>query len=235
MSNSVVVWLSIPSKSLGFDPSPTDVHVRFFPISDRWLGQVWAPEGSDDAALQWLASNLTIEEVDQIPDARVVSVAVPRLPSPLQRLEENLEVGVKVFQPDGDVRVRLHGTRAEICDHLERREIHCSLDRVVPADRAPSKDDPLTAKERDVLLDAYRAGYFDVPRQIRLGDLADRLGRSKGGLSALLRRGVKCVLEDYVHRSLGRALGVEDEPPDRGSPAQEAPQTHGAQEARDRA
>ncbi len=47
----------------------------------------------------------------------------------------------------------------------------------------------VTARQREVLLHALEEGYFDVPRQTTLEELADDLDVSDQALSAILRRG----------------------------------------------
>lgn len=70
-------------------------------------------------------------------------------------------------------------------------------------------DDPLpasvlTAAQREALAAALEAGYFEVPREATMADLADRLGVSEQAVSARLRRG---------HANLVRsALEADDRP-----------------------
>ncbi|MDL5362958.1 helix-turn-helix domain-containing protein [Halalkalicoccus sp. NIPERK01] len=56
----------------------------------------------------------------------------------------------------------------------------------------------LTDEQQDTLVAAYERGYFDVPREITLTDLADEIGISHQALSERLRRGEKSVLENTV-------------------------------------
>lgn len=53
-----------------------------------------------------------------------------------------------------------------------------------------------TEKQREVLVRALAAGYFDVPRRTSLVSLADDLGISDTAASERLRRGTKAVLGD---------------------------------------
>lgn len=57
----------------------------------------------------------------------------------------------------------------------------------------------LTEAQQEALVCAYRAGYFDEPREVTLEDLGDRLGISQTAVSGRLRRGsarlVKTVLD----------------------------------------
>jgi len=58
----------------------------------------------------------------------------------------------------------------------------------------------LTETQRDTLLTALQAGYFDVPRRINLQDLAEQFGISDTALSQRLRRGLTELLTSTLPR-----------------------------------
>ncbi|MBD3254529.1 MAG: hypothetical protein GF383_05525, partial [Candidatus Lokiarchaeota archaeon] len=49
----------------------------------------------------------------------------------------------------------------------------------------------LNIEERNVLERAIREGFFEVPREISLEELANKLGKSKSSLSVMLRKIIK--------------------------------------------
>lgn len=60
----------------------------------------------------------------------------------------------------------------------------------------------LTDKQREILYTAVERGYFDIPRQISLADLAGELGISNTAASQRLRRGLSKLVEyDMTIRS----------------------------------
>lgn len=67
-----------------------------------------------------------------------------------------------------------------------------TIRRMRPDDRSKQNSDAdvLTAPQRDALERALEAGYFDVPRQTSLVDLADELEISDSAMSQRLRRGL---------------------------------------------
>lgn len=67
----------------------------------------------------------------------------------------------------------------------------------------------LTDEQQDTLTTAYQRGYFDVPRNITLTDLAEEIGISHQALSERLRRGQKSVLANTV--IIGCENDFEDE------------------------
>jgi len=58
----------------------------------------------------------------------------------------------------------------------------------------------LTDRQRESLTIAHRKGYFDVPRDCTLAELADTLDVDPSSASETIRRGVERVLEDYLLR-----------------------------------
>lgn len=53
----------------------------------------------------------------------------------------------------------------------------------------------ISPKQRETLEAAFDAGYFDIPRQVTLHELATELGVSEQGVSERLRRGLSTYLE----------------------------------------
>ena len=56
----------------------------------------------------------------------------------------------------------------------------------------------LTARQREVLSVALRRGYFEVPRDCRLADVADAVGVDKSTASETIRRGSGRILEWFL-------------------------------------
>jgi len=54
----------------------------------------------------------------------------------------------------------------------------------------------LTKKQGEVLKIAYRKGFFDVPRRVRLGQLAEELGVSRSTLMESLRRAEARIMQE---------------------------------------
>jgi len=56
----------------------------------------------------------------------------------------------------------------------------------------------LTDRQRECLTVAHRRGYFDVPRECTLAEVADALGVDKSTASETVRRGTGRVLEQFL-------------------------------------
>jgi predicted DNA binding protein len=62
------------------------------------------------------------------------------------------------------------------------------------------EDGVLTDRQREYLTVAHRRGYFDVPRECTLAELADALGVDKSSASETIRRGAGRVVERFIVR-----------------------------------
>jgi hypothetical protein len=74
--------------------------------------------------------------------------------------------------------------------------IDLELSRVFSDEEALERTtaDLLTPEQREALTLALDVGYFDIPRQTALGDIADDLGVTSQAASERVRRGIKTVL-----------------------------------------
>lgn len=82
-----------------------------------------------------------------------------------------------------------HGLLSEIHSDLIDEGVDFTLDRLYEL-RGPDIDGrlALTQKQRDILVTAAEAGYFETPRELTMTELADALGISQQAASARLRR-----------------------------------------------
>lgn len=86
--------------------------------------------------------------------------------------------------------------------HCADRDLDFQLINISQGESIEERGYGLTSRQRDVLLHALEKGYFEVPRQTSLEDLADEFDISDQALSALLRRGQKQLLR--------RTIGAEE-------------------------
>lgn len=60
----------------------------------------------------------------------------------------------------------------------------------------------LTPPQRDVLRAAHRLGYFEVPRNVTMAEIAQEVGVSQQAVSERMRRGLRHVVDAVVHDNL---------------------------------
>lgn len=63
----------------------------------------------------------------------------------------------------------------------------------------PPSEGPLTQEQYDVLATGFENGYWEVPRAITLGELAELIGISDNAASQRLRRAINTVLSDTLY------------------------------------
>ncbi|MGA9401799.1 helix-turn-helix domain-containing protein [Haladaptatus sp.] len=91
--------------------------------------------------------------------------------------------------------------------YCEVRDISYTLDRVA-TDLAEEREEfGLTPEQRETLMLALERDYFDVPRGVTLGELADELGVTQQSVSERVRRGTGSVLEAVLLEANGRDTG----------------------------
>lgn len=81
-------------------------------------------------------------------------------------------------------------------------------------ERFPGGRYGVTDSQREALVAAFEAGYFEVPRRATLADVSARLNVSEQAVSVRIRRGLAALLAATVAES------PDDDPPSRGEQAE---------------
>jgi len=98
---------------------------------------------------------------------------------------------LRIFYPD---REELSATN----DFCEARDLPFDVRRVRDMDSEPASRYGLTNEQYESLKRAWEAGYFDVPRETGIEELADELDISHQALSERLRRGHNTLVENVL-------------------------------------
>lgn len=88
--------------------------------------------------------------------------------------------------------------------------ITTTLLRVYDRDHGDERDRfgwGLTGPQREAIVLARRRGYFDVPREVTLSELAGELGISHQAMSGRLRRGLESLLDSTLMADLDATSG----------------------------
>lgn len=80
------------------------------------------------------------------------------------------------------------GAFEEFQSYFGEQDVTFDLLRLSQAGAPKDREYDLTPRQREVLSEALDAGYFDVPREIGIEDLAERLDISSNAVSERLRR-----------------------------------------------
>ncbi|MFD1585409.1 helix-turn-helix domain-containing protein [Halorientalis brevis] len=97
------------------------------------------------------------------------------------------------------VRATDHETLAAYRNRLREATCSVTLDRLrTPESPVADGQFLLTDKQREALVAAQQLGYFDVPRETTLSELADELGISQQALSKRLRRAQQTITRETL-------------------------------------
>jgi len=93
------------------------------------------------------------------------------------------------------------GSAQALWDFAIEHEVDIELDRINEHGSIVSTSYGLTTSQREAILVALEAGYFDEPRGATLGDVASELGISQPAASGLIRRGINRLVRSTVAES----------------------------------
>ncbi|CQH53221.1 HTH-10 family transcription regulator [Halobacterium hubeiense] len=169
---------------------------------------VWASDGDLDEFEAALGRDETVAEYTLVEDAgdhRLYRVAVSeQTPVSLYPVDDRMEASRLdvTSSADGvDARLRFpdRESLSEFRPRVEARGVDATL-RGVYSDTESALGDEygLSAKQREALVTAAELGYYDVPRQASLSDVADDLDVSPQAASERLRRGVKTFVREAL-------------------------------------
>lgn len=196
--------LELPCRQLDVRPPPADCHLRALDVRGVWVVYLWSAEGDREDLVAWMREHGEFDVRDAQAENRVLALETDELPPAWHQLFELFDVQTVVFRRSGEALISIQGSRNEVALLQEALGDETDLEHVTEASKAPGMmaEDPLTETERDAVLAAYKAGYFEVPRGVRLDDLAEDLDKSSGALSTLLRRGLERLVASYARDKL---------------------------------
>jgi hypothetical protein len=105
---------------------------------------------------------------------------------------------------DGKLKISFLGSSRQVGDFLEKigaKGIHYKV--IMLSDASFSPDSPLnqlTEKQREVLITAYKLGYYDIPRRINSDQLAEKLGIVNSTLVEHLRKAERRLLAHVLEQ-----------------------------------
>lgn len=101
---------------------------------------------------------------------------------------------------DGEARVDVVGSRERISEfsrRLEDANIGC---KIAFAGRRYHPDQLLTDTQQELVLTAIERGYYDIPRECTLTELADHAGIAKSTCSETLQRAESRLVRRFIQR-----------------------------------
>jgi predicted DNA binding protein len=192
--------------ALAHAPETVVIHEQQYQVGDDITHLFWAEDSDLTAFEEGLAADPTITNVSQLaetPTRRMYRVTftdygerVATFPSwsgldisLLDSTGSHKGWEIRMRMPDRDT---LHQYR-EVC---EENDLPFHLTSIYEEEEATSKAEAqLTTAQREALTTARERGYFEIPRQASLADVADHLEISPQALSERLRRGTATLID----------------------------------------
>lgn len=202
---SVFATATVPTEAFTVgERLATDGEVRLERVTEsgsRVVRYLWVTDDGFESVGAELPGPVTAEVVDTVGENAVVRAASPADRVGFFDAVTVTDVEISAGVPDEEgwtVRFRIED-REELVAFVRacaERDVSLDLERVYEPSVPPSVGSELglTDTQRETLLLALDAGYFDVPRETNVTELADRLGVSDTAVSQRLRRGLSSVL-----------------------------------------
>ena len=210
---SVIATVSVPAAEFPLGSlldSDLDVTVTVettVPTSDGIIPYLWVPLEVVDSVLEGLEadSNVTdVAVVDELDDSALVKIDwADRINGVLESIRQHEVIVTSAVGTPSEWTFRLRFPSYEdlsaFYTNCVERDISVEL---VQLHEAVSPDSQrrfgLTTAQRELIVSAYEAGYFDVPRKTTLVELGDRLDISDSAVSQRLRRGLAALINSTL-------------------------------------
>lgn len=188
----------LPCDTLGFEPPPVAVQLRFLPEATRWTLVVVVPPGKAGEVASW-ASRQAPMQVHVAPGLapRVLRCELEDLPPQWLAWLTTVRVVQADIAPHGMATLFVQGTPAQLArlatalgDPLASHHRLYGLQALNLV--------PLTARQLEVLGNAVALGYYDVPHRVDLRQLGKSMNLSVSAVSQLLRRAQAHVIRSFV-------------------------------------
>lgn len=167
-------------------------------MEDRVMPYFWVSGGDRDAFDAAIADDSSVQDSTKVDE---VENAVLYRAKWVQNIETvvyaYVEIGATILQATGqhdswELKMRFddRDLLADFREYCRENEISYELTRLTEQDQPmASSQFGLTPKQRETLVAALDAGYYRVPQEVTMGELADTLEISQQALSKRLHKG----------------------------------------------
>ncbi|WP_330632352.1 helix-turn-helix domain-containing protein [Halocatena halophila] len=228
-STPVLVTATVPASELGlsetFDsrPSLTITRAQYAVSGARSLFPlVWIDVADTEVFMETLADDASLRSVTRVLETDGRTLWRLYWSDSVESVSELLIDGETILLSGDGTDKEWHlellfpsrSVLTRVCERCESSGVSYSIDRI----RDLQADDPrvteaaplgLTEEQFVAITTAHELGYFTVPRDVTLDEVADALGVSHQALSERLRRAQFAILEAWINTP-GVGLGGRD-------------------------
>jgi predicted DNA binding protein len=187
----------------------TDVRIqlnRVVPLADRIVPYLWVASADLEHTEEILGSDPEIqsfEVIEQVDGEELVRLEwEPAADEVIEAIVTSQGVLTEAILIDGDWSLHM---RFPDRDHLRdwydeciEREIDIEIESVRNPGVVPPNELGLTDEQEDILRVAHENGYFEIPREIELDELAAEFDISEAAASERIVRALSTVVEDRL-------------------------------------
>jgi predicted DNA binding protein len=209
---STVADFTVPAASLALGqvlegiPGVTVELERVVPTKEAMVPYFWVYGDADEDVVDAFGTHPHVESlkvVDEVDGGLLLRVDWQPEVDGILRAFSDLDLVLLSAEGDAEawtfeVRVQDRSALTEFQAYCAERDIPISITRLLTLSELPAGDESLTDAQREALVAAYEAGYFDSPREATLSEVAEGIGISRQALADRLRRGHRTLLEPLV-------------------------------------
>lgn len=208
---TIIAEITLPSATFSLGramqafPDATIELERVVPLQETIMPLLWV-EGGDVASIEsTLKAHSQVKAVETLTTtASETLFNVHWSPDASGLTEVLLNTGATVLEARGtaeswDFRLRFgsHDDLSTFNISLTEKGIPVTLRRIYHPPESDERPE-VSSVQRETFREAYRRGYFQIPRRINQAELADELEISDSALSQRIRRGVSKLIESDV-------------------------------------
>lgn len=190
--------VDLPCNAAGFRTPPCKVQLKFIPEDEAWTVVATTPPAKPPKVAQWLEDDdPTSIHIAPGLSPKVLRANFEELPDAWEEILSLADVRFIELNPGGAASIFLEDTSArieELITHLKER----SDDVRAREMQAGPRQAGVTARQQEILSLAVAHGYYEIPHNLTLRDLAEKLDLSVGTVSQLLRRAEARIITSYV-------------------------------------
>lgn len=204
LDDLVVVTLQVPVPALDLPEPPDEVWLHAAGRGGTWT--VFARTSrAEDSCVAWLSRLGMGQPLEVSTLGRSCRATFETLDPLWATLIEDLGLKKARIGDDGWATLIFEGDRALLGDLVDGSMLPAEdleIESVRPADELSGAGDNgiLTSTQLEALGAALEAGYYDIPRDVTLRDLAESLGVSASSLSERIRRAEARLVRTHLGR-----------------------------------
>lgn len=207
---AIIAEIDVPADAFNFGTTVEqfpDAHIEFervVPLDRATAPMFWFKGGDVNGFETALADNSHIQHIKRVIDNGNEALFEVEWRSVnngfIDALLQNDATILKVEANNGKWELRLQFDSHNDLSHFSTAVTECGMPitllRIYRPDDTSEED--ISIPQQEALELAHRKGYFDVPRQTTLSELANELDISEAALSQRLRRGTAQVIESRL-------------------------------------